>query len=284
MKPSSFDYVKPESLSEALGVLAANKGQASVLAGGQSLMPTLNMRLSSPRILVDINGLEELKGISVDSNIIRIGALVRHHEVENSPDIQKHASLISKAMPYVAHPAIRNQGTFGGSIALADPAAELPACICVLEGEVEISGKDGLRKIPAENFFKDLYETDLGEDEIVTAIEIPIASQGYVSAFSELARRHGDYAMTGVGIHAKLEGDKISQVRIGFFAVAGVPMMASNAADALNNKVVNADTISAAKAALETDLTPVSDLHCSAKMKMLYAKELMSRSLMQLMK
>ena len=129
VKPSPFDYVKPASLDEALSLLGKGGGEVAILAGGQSLMPTLNMRLSSPSLLIDINGIRELDGIEVVEDVIRIGALTRHQVVQTSADVARHAPLISLAMPHIAHPAIRNRGTFGGSIALADPAAELPACL-----------------------------------------------------------------------------------------------------------------------------------------------------------
>ena len=140
VKPSPFDYVKPGSLDEALSLLGKSDGEVAILAGGQSLMPTLNMRLSSPSLLIDINGIRELDGIEVVEDVIRIGALTRHQVVQTSADVARHAPLISLAMPHIAHPAIRNRGTFGGSIALADPAAELPACLCALGASIEIAG------------------------------------------------------------------------------------------------------------------------------------------------
>ena len=279
MKPSPFDYAKPSSLDEALGLLGSGGGNAVVLAGGQSLMPTLNMRLSSPSLLVDINGIDELEGINVAGGILRIGALTRHQFVERSTDIARHTPLIAMAMPHIAHPAIRNRGTFGGSVALADPAAELPACLLALGAEIEIAGANGRRKVPAGEFFKDLYQTDLADDELLTAVEIPLPAEGYQSAFEELARRHGDYAMTGLAAHAKVDGKNVSDLRLAFFAVSGTPVLASNAAATADCKDVNDETIAAIQESLEIDLEPFDDLNCSAKTRMLYAKELTGRVL-----
>ena len=279
MKPSPFDYVKPVSLDEALSLLSDSDGEAVVLAGGQSLMPTLNMRLSSPSLLVDINGITELDGIEIVGDVIRIGALTRHQVVQTSTDIAQHAPLISMAMPHIAHPAIRNRGTFGGSIALADPAAELPACLCALGATIEIAGNKGRRVVSAIDFFKDLYETDLADDELLTAVEIPTLANGYKSAFEELARRHGDYAMTGLAAHGLIDGDKVSDLRLAFFAVGGTPVLAKSGAAAAEGKSVGDEMISAVQSALEKDLDPFDDLNCSAAVKMLYAKELTSRAL-----
>ena len=284
MKPSPFDYVKPVSLDEALSLLSDSDGEAVVLAGGQSLMPTLNMRLSSPSLLVDINGITELDGIEIVGDVIRIGALTRHQVVQTSADIAQHAPLISMAMPHIAHPAIRNRGTFGGSIALADPAAELPACLCALGASIEIAGNKGHRVVSAIDFFKDLYETDLADDELLTAVEIPTLADGYKSAFEELARRHGDYAMTGLAAHGLIDGDKVSDLRLAFFAVGGPPVLAKSGAAAAEGKSVGDEMISAVQSALEKDLDPFDDLSCSAAVKMLYAKELTSRALKALIR
>lgn len=284
MKPSPFDYVKPASLGEALKLLSDSDGEVVVLAGGQSLMPTLNMRLSSPSLLIDINGITELDGIEVVEDVIRIGALTRHQVVQSSADIAQHAPLIAMAMPHIAHPAIRNRGTFGGSIALADPAAELPACLCALGATIEIAGNKGHRVVSAIDFFKDLYETDLSDDELLTAVEIPTLADGYKSAFEELARRHGDYAMTGLAAHGLIDGDKVSDLRLAFFAVGGTPVLAKNASAVAEGRSVDDAMLSAVQSALEKDLDPFDDLNCSAAVKMLYAKELTSRALKALIR
>ena len=279
MKPSPFEYARPSSLDEALGLLVSSNGNASILAGGQSLMPTLNMRLSSPSLLIDINNLVELDSIKIVDDSLHIGALTRHSSVEGSKEVAQHAPLIAMAMPHIAHPAVRNRGTFGGSIALADPAAELPACLCALNAEIEIANTNGRRKIAANDFFKDLYETDMADDELLTAVEVPLNGESYKSSFQELARRHGDYAMTGLAAHGKVEGKTVSDLRLAFFAISRTPVLAKKAAAAINGKEVNDETISLVQQMLEDDLEPFDDLHCSAKTKLVYAKELSSRIL-----
>jgi aerobic carbon-monoxide dehydrogenase medium subunit len=279
LKPAAFNYAKPSSVDEVLGLLSEHGDEATILAGGQSLMPTLNMRLSAPSLVIDINGLSDLSGISDAGDHLRIGAMTRHVEIETSADIAAHAPLITMAMPSIAHPAIRNRGTIGGSVAMADPAAELPACLSALNAEIEITGQSGVRKVAAKDFFKALYETAAGDDEILTAIEIPKLGDGYRSAFDELARRHGDYAMCGVAAHAKVDGAVISDLRLVFFAVGGTPVIATNAMSAMAGQAVSDDSIAAAQNALENDLEPFDDLHCSAALRMHYAKELTKRVL-----
>ena len=162
MKPAPFAYAKAKSLDHAIELLARPDGEARLLAGGQSLIATLNMRLSAPKLLIDLNGVGGLAGIALKNGMIEIGALTRHVEAERSEEIAEHAPLIALAMPHIGHAAIRNRGTIGGSIAFADPAAELPACLVALGGEVEIAGPRGRRTVKADDFFKGLFETALG--------------------------------------------------------------------------------------------------------------------------
>ncbi len=206
MKPAPFAYTKARTLKEAVALLAKHKDDARLLAGGQSLIATLNMRLSQPSLLIDINGLKGLDGIAKKGKFIEIGALARHTQVERSDLIAKHAPLIALAMPHIGHPAIRNRGTFGGSIAFADPAAELPACLLALGGEVAIAGPRGKRTVKADAFFKGLFETALRPQEMVTAVRIPAADKSTRVGFAELARRHGDYAMVGLAASARADG------------------------------------------------------------------------------
>ena len=199
MKAASFEYARPASLPEALALLA--RPGARALAGGQSLIPSLNMRLSSPELLVDITGLPGLSDIKVLNDRVRIGALVTHAQLGKSPEVKKHLPLLAQAVPHVAHAAIRNRGTIGGSLALADPAAEYPACAVALDATLFIRGKNAERKVKAEQFFKGLFETDLKHGELLTAIEFPVAAKADKSVFLELARRHGDYAIIGLAAH-----------------------------------------------------------------------------------
>lgn len=281
MKPAPFAFSKPNSLGDLFELLAKHGDLATVISGGQSLAATLNMRLSAPKVLVDINGIDDLKGISVNDGKLRIGALTRHCEIEQSADIATHAPLIHQAVPYIAHPAIRNRGTAGGSIALADPAAELPACAVALSGAIEISGADGTRSVPAVDFFKDLYETDLNVGEIVSAIEVPVIAENQFSGFDELARRHGDYAMVGVAAHATVEGGTVAGLRLVYFGVGGKPVLAENAAAQLIGRRVDDGAISAAQSALEGDLDPFEDVNCSAAAKLHLAKQLLARVIRQ---
>src|SRR5438309_302677 len=191
MKAPRFAYARPASTAEALALLEEHGDDARVLAGGQSLVPILNFRLAAPKVLVDINRIAALSGIKVTRNHIRIGALTRHAELERSADIARHLPIVAAAMPHIAHPAIRNRGTVGGSMALGDPAAELPACALALGATFVVAGKKGERRIAAEDFFKGLYATALKPGELLVAAEFPLPKPGYVSAFGELARRHG---------------------------------------------------------------------------------------------
>ena len=228
MKPAPFAYAKAASLNEAIGLLG-EKPDAKLLAGGQSLIATLNMRLSAPSLLVDINGLDELRGIRRKDGMIEIGAMTRHIEAERSKDIADHAPLIAKAMPHIGHPAIRNRGTIGGSIAFADPAAELPACLLALGGELVITGPQGSRDVKADDFFKGLFETALTPHDVLTAIRVPAADAGTRSGFAEFARRHGDYAMVGLAAAARADGKGLRDVRLAFFGVGATPVRARDA-------------------------------------------------------
>jgi len=263
LKAPSFAYAKPRALAEALD-LAARPG-AKILAGGQSLMPSLNMRLSSPELLVDITGLGELKGIKLDKDTIRIGALTTHAEIERSDIVKKHLPLLSEAVPHIAHPAIRNRGTIGGSLALADPAAEYPACVLALDAVIIATGRKGERKIKASDFFKGLFETDLKPGELLTAVEFNAQKNDERSAFLELARRHGDYAIVGLAAFAS-NGTR----RLAYFGAADRAVLAPHAAQAKD--------LASAKAALAKDLQPPADLYHSSETKLHLARVLLERA------
>ena len=276
MKPAPFAYKKVRTLKEAIALLAKHKDDARLLAGGQSLIATLNMRLSAPDLLIDINGIKGLDGIARKGKFIEIGALARHTQVERSDLIAKHAPLIALAMPHIGHAAIRNRGTFGGSIAFADPAAELPACLLALGGEVVATGPKGKRTIKAESFFKGLFETALGPKDVLTAIRIPIADKNSRAGFAELARRHGDYAIVGLAACARANGKGLSNVRLAFFGVGATPMRVRKAEAALAGGDVDA-----AVAAL--DLDPDDDVQASGEVKKHLAGVLLRRVAKQLM-
>jgi len=259
MKPAAFVYARARSLDEAIALLREAPGEARLLAGGQSLMPALNMRLDAPKLVIDINGIG-LDGISRKNGQVEIGALTRHATAERSAIVADMAPLIAKAMPHIGHPAIRNRGTVGGSIANADPAAELPACLLALDGEVEIAGPAGRRAVKAGDFFKGLYETALGDEDVLTAIRFPAASSDRRYGFGELCRRHGDYALVGLAASARVNGQRLQDVRLAFFGVAATPVRAKKAEAALA-----AGSVDDAVAAL--DLAPSGDVHASGAYK-----------------
>ena len=273
MKPAPFAYAKARSLDHAIALLDGAP-EARVLAGGQSLMPALNMRLSAPPLLVDINGVSELARIAQPNGQIELGGLVRHAQAEHSQDVARLAPLLSKAIPHIAHPAIRNRGTIGGSIALADPAAELPACLLALGGEIEIAGRAGRRTVAADTFFKGLFETALAPGEIISAIRIPVAQPRDRFGFAELARRHGDYALVGLAAAARAEPPAI---RLAYFGVGTTPVRARTAETALAG-----GDLDAAVAALAGDLEPSGDVRASAAAKRHLAAVLLRRVAAQL--
>jgi len=276
LKPAPFAYQKARTLKEAVALLAKHKDDARLLAGGQSLIATLNMRLSQPALLIDINGIKGLDGIAKKGKFVEIGALARHAQVERSPVIAAHAPLIARAMPHIGHPAIRNRGTFGGSIAFADPAAELPACLVALDGEVDIAGPKGKRKVKADAFFKGLFETALRPQEMVAAVRVPAADKNTRVGFAELARRHGDYAIVGLAATAKADGKELKDVRLAFFGVGATPVRARKSETALAK-----GDIDGAVALL--DLDPHDDVQATAKVKKHLAGVLLRRVARQLM-
>ena len=282
MKAPPFHYVKPDSLSEVFDLLGEHGDMAQILAGGQSLMPTLHLRLSQPTVLVDINGLDTLAGIEADGEAGRIGALTRHTEVLHSQIVHERLAVIAQAMPHVAHVAVRNRGTFGGSVAYADPAAELPACMLALGATLVVESKRGRREIPAENFFLGLYETARAPDELLVEAIIPADPPDRVSAFHELSRRHGDFAIVGLAATATLASGILENVRLAFFGCEDRAKLASGATAVVTGRTVDAAAIGEAVAALADDLDPVTNLLGTAATKRHLASVLTQRSLMDL--
>jgi carbon-monoxide dehydrogenase medium subunit len=267
MKAAAFDYVKPKALQEALSLLAEAGDGAQLIAGGQTLLATLNLRLSEPSVLIDITDLTELKGIALVGDQLRIGALVTHTEIEDSELIAKHAPLLKAAAPHIAHRAIRNLGTWGGSLAYGDPAAEWPACSLALRATMIIQGPSGERRISANDFFIDLYTTSLEPDEILVATEIPIATSQEIFYFHELARRHGDYAVAGLAAVAQKQGDVLTKCAFTFFSVSSKPVMATKAQDLVNGKKLNEELIGKAVAATREEIETIADITNSAEAK-----------------
>jgi len=282
MKPAPFAYARADTLDEALALLAEHGDNARIISGGQSLMATLNMRLSAPAVLVDISRIERLSGIHDVGNRLKIGAMTRHVDVEKSSLIATTTPLIKKAMGHVAHPAIRNRGTFGGSIAFADPAAELPACAVALKATIHIVGKGGEREVASEDFFKGLYETAIGTGEILTAVSIPKIEEGWKSGFMELARRHGDYAIIGLAVHAEHNGTAFGDARLVFFNSADRPTTAPQTAALLEGQKWSEDLADRLAISLKAELDPPGDLNASSAMRKHLAGVLTKRVLQQI--
>jgi len=282
VKPAPFAYVRARSLDEVFDLLDEHGDDARILAGGQSLMATLNMRLSAPTILIDINHIDGLSGITEAAGKIRIGALTRHNQVAASALVAEKAPLIAKAMPHIAHQAIRNRGTFGGSIAFADPAAELPAVSRALGATFVLQGRSGNRSVAANEFFHGLFETARTPGEVLIAAEIPTIAASEKAAFHEVTRRHGDYAIIGLAAQGQVGGGAFTNMRLAFFGAGDRPILAQAANAALEGKTYSDDTVAAAQAALDADLDPMADLNGPPAMKMHLARVLTARVLAEL--
>jgi carbon-monoxide dehydrogenase medium subunit len=282
VKAPSFDYIKPDSLDQVFSLLQQHGDDARILAGGQTLLATLNMRLSEPKLLIDINGVRGLSGISLQQHCVRIGAMTRHAEIEESNLVAQHMPLLTMTAPHVAHKAIRNRGTLGGSIAFADPAAEWPCCAVALDAVIVMASKRGLRRVKAGEFFLALYTTDIAPDEIIVACEFPLQSPATRCTFGELARRHGDYPIVGLAAVAQVSGRSLRQLRVVFLGVGNIPTRALAAEAVLEGQSVSAALLAAAKLALADELTPGADLYNSAEMKLHLSTVLLHRALEKL--
>jgi carbon-monoxide dehydrogenase medium subunit len=277
MKWPAFGYVRASTLEDVWRLQAEHGEALRILAGGQTLLATLAFRLSEPGTLVDITRIPELRGVAVSGEVLRIGALTRHAELGRDALVRAHAPLLTEAVPLIAHPAIRNRGTIGGSLAYADPAAELPACIVALDAVVVTASASGERRIPAREFFTELLQTALHPGEIIAAVEIPLASR--VSAIQEVARRSGYYAMAGLAAALRFEGGRVAAPRLVYFGVGNGPVLALRASAALEGRALDASCIAAAQAALAEDLDPPQDLHGPPEMKRHLARVLTARVL-----
>ena len=284
MKSPVFDYIRAESPQHAFALLAQHGDDARVIAGGQTLLATLNMRLSQPALLVDIAGFDAWRGIAVNGNTLRIGALTRHSEVESSPLVARHAPLLAQAAPHIAHRAIRNLGTFGGALAYADPAAEWPACVLALDATLVIANAQGERRVGAADFFQGLYTTAMQPGELLMACEIPVIAEGERQVFSELARRQGDYAVAGLAARAKVAGSTLRDVRLAFLSLADRPIRARAAETALQGGAIDEARLGLADAALRAELDPFDDLTHSAAAKKQLAATLMRRTVAALIR
>jgi carbon-monoxide dehydrogenase medium subunit len=282
MKASAFAYARATSVKNALELLAAHGDGAKVLSGGQSLMPAMNLRLISPELIVDIGELAELRGIAVKGPLLTIGALTRHVDLLKSPEIAAHAPLLADAIAHVAHPAIRNRGTIGGSLAHADPASELPACMLALEATIVVRGPQGERRIAAQDFFIGIYETALLPLELLVAVELPTAPRESAHFFHEFARRHGDYAIVGLAAQAVIRVGRFADLRLGFFAVGDRPLLAG-AAHKLINVAITPAALSEALSALSDELDPPEDQQATPAMRRHLARVLLARCISTLL-
>ena len=276
MKASAFSYARATSVANALELLVAYGDKAKVLSGGQSLMPAMNLRLISPELIVDIGEITELRGIAVRGDVLSIGALTRHVDLLRSPEIAAHAPLLTEAAAHVAHPAIRNRGTLGGSLAHADPASELPASLVALNATIVVRGQTGERRIAAGEFFTGIYETALSAQELLIAVEVPVAQKNSAHFFHEFARRHGDYAIAGLAAQAIVQAGLFTELRAAFFAVGDRPILAKAATKLINIRITPA-VLAEASATLGEELDPQEDQQASAAMRRHLARILLVR-------
>ena len=279
MKSSAFQYELPEDLSSALKLLDSKDMDILPLAGGQSLMPMMNFRVAQPDILVDLNKIDSLKNIKIEGDNVKIGSMVRYCELEQSDIIQKHFPLIIHVIPYIAHSAIRNRGTLGGSVSLADPAAEMPSILIALNASIELSSSSNTRTVNAEDFFKGIFETDRKSNELVTSINIPITASPKKFGFYEVTRRHGDYAMAGSVVTSENNENVFNETRVVLFAVSTKPMRLTKSEDSLNgNKLDDQDAINSAIEAVSGNSFE-SDLHNDEATKETLAKVSLKRAI-----
>lgn len=280
MKPPRFAYYDPTTLAEVLSLLREHGDDAKLLAGGQSLIPVLNMRLAAPKVLIDLNRVEGLSYMKESDTCLQIGAMTRHAAVERSPLVRRLQPLLTEALHHVGHSQIRNRGTIGGSLVHADPAAELPAVMAALEATFCLTGPDGVREVAAEDFFLMYFTTTIQADEVLTEIRVPVlpARSGY--AFEELARRHGDFALAGVACTLTLAPDgTVADCRLGLVGVGMTPVRARGAEDSLKGQPPAPEAFKTAADAVRGEIMPESDIHGSEEYRRHLAGVLTERAL-----
>lgn len=279
MKPAPFEYRAPRSLAEALDALAEGEGDAKVLAGGQSLIPLLNMRLASPRRLVDLNRVADLVYVCEQDGGYAIGAMTRQAAVERDERIRRDIPLLAEAIGHVGHPQIRNRGTLGGSIAHADPSAELPAVAVLLGARATVQGPRGTRTVPVSELYLGYLATTIEPDEILTDVWFPRIPESSGYAWVEFARRHGDFALAAVGVALTLDGDAVGEARIVAAGVGGAPVRTTAAEQVLDGRPLEPDCTSAAVDALRSAIEPDADVHSSSEYRRHLAGVLLERAL-----
>jgi carbon-monoxide dehydrogenase medium subunit len=279
MKLPHFDYEAPKTVSAAVALLAEHLDEASVLAGGQSLIPLLAMRLAYPAVLIDINGIAELSGVSAANGQVAIGAMTREYIAEDSATIAEAVPLLAAALPLIGHEAIRNRGTIGGSLAHADPAAELPAVARALDAEFLVRGQSGERVVPAAEWFEGFLTTSRRPDELLVEVRFPTAERGTGISFQEVARRHGDFAIVGLAASLTLSDGAISDARLAFSGVSDVPVRAVGAEDLLVGEGPSPELFDEAARRAADDIDPPADLHGSSDYRRKVAAALVRRGL-----
>jgi len=279
MKLPPVDYEAPTTVPEAVELLAEYEDEASVLAGGQSLIPLLALRLAHPAVLIDINGIDELSGVSATNGWVAIGATTREYVAEESGTLADAVPLLAAALPLIGHEAIRNRGTIGGSLAHADPAAELPAVARALDAEFVVRGQSGERIIPAAGWFEGYLTTSRGPDELLVEVRFPAAGPGTGISFQEVARRHGDFAIVGLAASLTLTGGTISDARLAFAGMSDVPVRAGGAEDLLVGEAPSAELFDEAARRATDDMDPPADLHGSSDYRKKVAAALVRRGL-----
>jgi aerobic carbon-monoxide dehydrogenase medium subunit len=279
MKLPYVEYEAPTTIAEAVGLLAEHQDEASVLAGGQSLIPLMALRLARPAVLIDINGLSELSGVSVTDGQVAIGAMTREYVAEESETVADIVPLLAAALPLIGHEAIRSRGTIGGSLAHADPAAELPAVALALAAEFVVRSRSGDRVVPAAEWFEGYLATSRRPDEILAEVRFPAAAPGTGVAFQEVARRHGDFAIVGLAASLTLADGAISDARLAFAGVADVPVRAADAEELLVGERPSAELFEEAARRATAGIDPPADLNGSSEYRKKVAAALVRRGL-----
>jgi aerobic carbon-monoxide dehydrogenase medium subunit len=279
MKLPCVEYEAPTSVAEAIDLLAEHLDQASVLAGGQSLIPLLALRLARPEMLIDINGIDELSAVSATGGWMAIGAMTREYVAEASESIADTVPLLAAALPLIGHEAIRSRGTIGGSLAHADPAAELPAVARALDAEFVVRGQSGERVVPAAEWFEGYLTTSRRPDELLVEVRFPTAGRGTGVSFQEVARRHGDFAIVGLAASLTLSDGAISDARLAFAGLSDVPVRAAAAEDLLVGESPSTELFEEAARRAIDDVDPPADLHGSSDYRKTVAAVMVRRGL-----
>jgi len=279
VKPAPFDYHAPATVDDCVSVLAEHGDEAKILAGGQSLMPMLALRLARPEVLVDVNRVSALATVRRDDGSLVVGATTRHATLEKDPEIAAAVPLLARVAPHIGHFQIRNRGTLGGSLAHADPAAELPAVVRVLDAEIEVAGPNGTRRIPAADFFETVFTTSLEPDELVTAVHFLVWGAGSGFAVEEMARRHGDFAIVGALAAVQVRDGRLSKVAIGLTGMGSVPERAEAVEGALTGAAVADLDLTDAGVQAVTGLEPSADVHAGPEYRKRVGAALVTRAL-----